>query len=156
MKCSYHRKLADYQVGELQGPARARLAEHLVTCAACRRQLAALQATADLLLPMPLRDAPAATWRYVQARLTPRRSSVATRVRQWTPAFAAVMVLLIVAAALVPMTHTAPLPQQLADTDGYSQVQLAAAWDSPLADKAALGLAMIALDDDATVPASWN
>ncbi|MEI6503274.1 MAG: zf-HC2 domain-containing protein [Armatimonadota bacterium] len=156
MKCSYHRQLADYQVGRLPSAPLARLEAHLTTCASCRRELAALQATAALLRPMPLRDAPAATWGRVQARLTPRRSPAATRVRQWAPAFAAVMVLLIIAAALIPMTHTAPVPQQLADTDGYSQVQLAAAWDSPLADRAALGLAMIALDDDATAAESWN
>lgn len=156
MSCNYHHKLTAYQLGELRGPVGARLEEHLTSCTACRRQLAALQATADLLPPMPLRDAPAATWGRVQARLTPRRSPVATRVRRWTPVFAAMVVLLVVAAALLPMLHTATLPQQLADTDGYSQVQLAAAWDSPLADQAALGLAVIALDDDTTVPASWN
>lgn len=105
---------------------------------------------------MPGLNAPPATWSHIQAQITPRRSPVARRLRQWAPAFAAVMVLLIIAAVLIPMMHTGPLPQQLADSDGYSQVQLAAAWDSPLADTAALGLAVIALDDDATAPESWN
>ena len=156
MKCSYGRQLADYQVGKLQGTARVHVEQHLAVCPACRRELAALQSTADLLRPMVLHAAPPATWRGVRARLTPRRSPVFARVRQWSPAFAAMMVLLIVAAVLLPMTHTAHLTAQLADTDGYSQVQLAAAWDSPLADKAALGLAMIALGDDTPAAESWN
>jgi anti-sigma factor RsiW len=146
MRCRQSRSLAKYQVG-LLGPAEAtRLERHLEGCPACRRELAALANTVDLLRPMPLHDAPRATWPGVQARLRPRRS--ASRVRRWVPALSAVMLLLLVVAVLLPLTGHGPGLTPLPDSDGYVQVQLAAAWDNPLADKAALGLAICAADDD--------
>lgn len=147
MKCRMCRKLADYQAGALNGPQRDDLARHLAACPTCQAELAALNRTAALLQPMPQADAPREVWARVACQLTPRRtaSGAGTR-RVWIPAMAAAMLIVIVAFAFVmPMLHGhvgAP-----ASGDGYGDLQVAAAWDNPLSDKAALGLAMLATDD---------
>lgn len=147
MKCRYYRKLSEYQTGALEAPTAARVQAHVAHCPACRRELQALQATADLLQPLPQADAPADTWRQVQARLQPRRRAAAGRIRQWAPVFAAALILLVLVSGLTPLGHQALVNHlQPGDNDGYSQIQLAAAWDAPLADKAALGLALIAYE----------
>lgn len=150
MNCKHTRQLASYDVGALPAAERAALARHLPGCAACQRELAALRRTAQLLAqPMALADAPAPTWAAVQARLGARRPA-SSRLRQWSPVFAAALILIVVTGALLPlMQHGVTGFGGEADT--YSQVQLAAAWDTPLADKAALGLAILAADDDSTL-----
>lgn len=141
--------MADFQVGLLSPAERAGLEAHVSDCAACRDELAALAATMDLLGQMKPCEAPAATWKHVQARLTPRRQAP-SRLRQWTPVFAAALVLLMIGVALLPGLQ-GPAQPGLPNSDGYAQVQLAAAWDSPLADNAALGLVLIALDSEGAV-----
>lgn len=147
MKCRYHRRLASYQVGLLSAAERKRLEAHLATCADCRQELADLEATTRLLGRVKPVDAPAPTWGQVQSRLTPRRRQ-RSPLRQWSPVFAAALVLLMIGVALLPGLH-GPATSGLPNSDGYAQVQMAAAWDNPLADKAALGLALIAVDTDA-------
>lgn len=146
MNCRYTRKLASYQVGLLAPAECARVDAHLRECAACRRELAALDHAVGLLGRAKPVDAPAATWGQVQARLTPRRRT-RSPLRQWSPIFAAALVLLMIGVALLPGLHS-PAQPGLPNSDGYAQVQLAAAWDNPLADKAALGLALIAVETD--------
>lgn len=146
MKCRHHRSLASYQVGLLAPAQRAKLEAHLRDCASCRHELAALGRCTELLGRIEPHSAPPATWGHVQARLQPRRRS-ASPVRQWAPVFAAALVLLMVAMVLLPGLHS-PVQPGLPNSDGYAQVQIAAAWDNPLADKAALGLALIAVDTD--------
>lgn len=147
MKCRYCRKLSDYQVGLLSAPERAGLERHLQECGCCREELAALQRTAALLQPMQMSDAPRETWQQVQARMTPRKQRHHVPVRYWVPAVAAVLLLLIVGMSLMGplMNGGGALP--MADA-GYAQVQLAADWSNPLADKAALGLAMLEMEQD--------
>lgn len=141
MKCKVARKLAAYEVGLLSAPERALVEQHLGDCAVCRAELAAVRATADLLQPMPRADAPRDTWQHVQARLTPRHRRSAAPARRWVPVLAAAMLILILATAfLVPIGGGLPVSQ-----DSYAGVQLAADWESPLADKAALGLALLAV-----------
>jgi len=143
MNCRIKRKLADYQVGALPEPERAVVARHLEQCPACQAELAALERTGALLQPMPRADAPRHVWAGVASQLTPRR---APQRLHWAPAFAAAMVVLIVALAVfVPMLHGhfAHGPSQ----DAYADLQVAAAWNTPLADKAALGLALIATEE---------
>ncbi|MHB8993785.1 MAG: hypothetical protein ACYC63_00875 [Armatimonadota bacterium] len=150
MKCRHQQKLAEYQAGALCARDHVVVRDHLPQCPTCRQELAALQTTCDLLQPMPLLDAPAHTWAQVQSRLAPRRRT-STVVRQWSPAFAAALLLIVVAMALLPGLYLGVPQTGVPDTDGYAQVQLAAAWDNPLADKAALGLALIAMEDEAAM-----
>ena len=147
MKCNQSRQLADYQAGNLPAAAQERMRAHVSGCGHCARELAALEATARCLRPMPLHDAPPESWAQIQARLKPRHARGLTR--RWAPAFAAALVLVVILAVVfLPMLRPAgPALPQVAESGGYVQVQLAAAWDTPLADKAALGLAMMAVDD---------
>lgn len=153
MRCSIQRKLSDYQVGLLSPPERERVAAHLEVCASCRKEYAALQRTAEMLQPMPLRGAPPEVWRGVQSRLKPRRKSVGHPLRLRRPALALAMVMLIVVMAvfMMPMLHhQANLP--LAPSgDSYVAAQLSAAWDTPLSDSAAIGLAMVDMTADKSV-----
>lgn len=147
MKCRNCRKLSDYQVGLLSAAERQALERHLVECASCREELAALQRTVELLRPMPAVDAPRETWQHVQARLTPRKQHHHVPARYWIPAAAAVLLLLVVTMSLVVPLINGGGALPMAD-DRYAQVQLAADWGSPLADKAALGLAMLEMEQD--------
>lgn len=147
MKCRYCRKLSDYQVGLLSPLERAALEQHLPECACCRDELAALQRMAGLLGPMRVADAPRDTWQQVQARMTPRKQRHHVPVRYWVPAVAAVLLLLIVGMSLVGPLVNGGGVMPMAD-DGYAHMQLAADWGSPLADKAALGLAMLEMEQE--------
>jgi anti-sigma factor RsiW len=149
MKCRTNQKLAAYQVGALNPHERAEVERHLHGCAACRAEMAALERTAQLLRPMPTADAPPQVWAHVARQLTPRHAGRRVAVpqrRNWMPAFAAAILVLIVALAVVlPLMHGhfAGAPSEVA----YADLQLAAAWDTPLADKAALGLALLATEE---------
>lgn len=147
MKCRECRKLSDYQVGLLSSVERQALEQHLQGCASCRDELAALQRTVELLQPMPVADAPRETWQQVQARLTPRKQHHHVPARYWVPAAAAVLLLLVVTMSLVVPLLSGGGALPMAD-DRYAQVQVAADWGSPLADKAALGLAMLEMEQN--------
>jgi anti-sigma factor RsiW len=139
-----HKKLAAYQVGALDAAQRFAVEQHLHGCAACRAELQALHRTVTLLRPVPQVDAPREVWAGVARQLTPRRRTA--RIVRWAPAMAAAMLLLIVALAVVlPLLH-GNLPGAQPQ-DAYADMQLAAAWDNPMADKAALGLAVLATSD---------
>lgn len=145
MSCRVKRKLAEYQVGALPEPARAEVARHVAQCPACQAELTALERTAALLRPMARADAPPQVWAGVARQMTPRHAPALRRMH-WTPAFAAAMLIVVVAlAVLVPVLHGHFAHP--AGTDAYADLQVAAAWNSPLADKAALGLALIATED---------
>lgn len=149
MKCRMQKELASYQVGLLD-PARAAAVEHhLRECPACRRELRALQRTADLLRPARQATPPAELWPLIRAQLRPRRS--APVFPAWRPALAAALVVMVLVGVLVmtPLAQHSTLPLAPAgETATFDQVQLAAAWDTPLADRTALGLAMLAVMDD--------
>ena len=148
MKCLSRRKLADYQVGRLSQEERARVQRHLETCPRCQVEAQALEDTARLLRPMPTVEPPADLWARVSAQLTPRPHRVPWVGRRptWQPALAGALALLIVLFAVfaLPVLHGgAKLPLAPAG-DIAVRAQLSAAWDNPLSDKAALGLAMLA------------
>lgn len=147
-KCRHSRKLADYDVGLLQGQDAEQLERHLQQCEVCQAELAALRRTVELLKPMKLCDAPVETWQAIAPRLTPRRRlSPARQVKRWAPAFVAAMLILVLCWSFMPAVHDSAPFVGGADSESYTQVQLAAAWDNPLADKAALGLAMLATQE---------
>lgn len=152
MGCAVRRKLADYEVGLLPAREAYAVARHLERCPDCQAELAALRATADLLRAEPPTDPPVDLWPAIRSRLTPRSARTRRPSRAWQPALALAMVLLLVVAAVwvLPALQHQALPLAPAgDGDTVAQVQLAAAWEAPLADQAALGLAMLAtLDED--------
>jgi anti-sigma-K factor RskA len=133
-------------VGALSHYERLKIERHLHGCASCRAELASLVRTTQLLQPMPRADAPPQVWAHVARNLTPRHASRRLVVRErpnWTPVFAVAALVLIVALAVVlPLIHghTPGGTPQVA----YADLHLAASWDAPLSDKAALGLAALA------------
>lgn len=157
MSCRHSRKLAAYDVGALPEAEARELAAHVAACPACRRELAALQQTAALLAPAREADPPRDLWPDIRARLQPRgRHEVHRHAVAWRPALAMTMVLVVIIGALFVLPGLYPgvgpqLPTTGDDTVGHAQ--LAAAWDAPLADHEALGLAMLAMMDETVTPA---
>lgn len=135
------KELADYQAGALDERRRAAVEQHLASCHTCQRELMALNRTVALLEAAPQVDAPARVWAGIAQEIAPRRRHAA---RAWVPAFAAaILIAVVILAVVLPMTHGSFLGTQ----DSFADVQLAVAWDNPLADKAALGLALLATED---------
>jgi predicted anti-sigma-YlaC factor YlaD len=152
MTCRTKRKLAALQAGLLDEREAAAIRGHVQTCPVCQAELAALARATQMLQAAPRVDPPHDLWPAIQGRLTPRSRRTRHHPVAWRPALAAAMVLVVLIGGLwlLPaLQHQAPLPLAPAgDADTFAQVQLAAAWDSPLADQAALGLAMLATMDE--------
>lgn len=151
MRCRVRRKLADYEVGLLSAAEMERVTSHLDRCAACREELAALRQTRELLTPSPPSDPPRDLWPTIRAQIKGQPSFRRGLRPAWTPVAAVALALVLVIGALwlVPALQHQPLPlAPAADGDTLAEVQLAAAWNTPLADQAALGLAMLATMDE--------
>jgi anti-sigma factor RsiW len=149
MKCKMRKQLSAYQVGLLDPTRAAAVEHHLHGCEACRHELRALQHAADLLQPARVVSPPAELWPAIRAQLKPRSRTAPART--WRPALAAALVLMVLVGVLTltPLVHHGALPLAPAgEAVAYDQVQLAAAWDTPLADRSALGLAMLAVMDE--------
>lgn len=145
--------LADYAVGGLDEPTAEQVRSHLADCADCRRELKALQTTAELLEPIEQTAPPSHLWSAIEERLQPRQAVRPAWRVHFKPlmAAAAVVLLLVAVFALIPSGNGPGMPGSdlpvLADADGtsYAETQIAAAWDQPLADEASLALAMAAI-----------
>ncbi len=144
--------LAEYAVGALRGRRMARVEAHLRECAECRKELAALERTGELLSAVPLERAPQRTWAAVRGRIASRAPA---RPRlSWAFAVGAVALVVIVIGlsfVLRPVGHVAsdvivatePDDAMLVTIEGY----LPATWSAPLADEAAVGLRFAYLED---------
>jgi anti-sigma factor RsiW len=146
-------QLAGYVVGALRGRARARVEVHLRACAACRRELAALQRTGAILDAVPAESAPAAIWLAVQQQVLARPRLPRRWARSaWRLAMGGVALLLILVSAFVfgPLRSQAPVPTMTAEVDAEMAAtmedHLSAVWASPLADEAAVGLRLAGLE----------
>lgn len=157
MSCNEIRRLLpEHAVGALDVTAARAVREHLAECADCRGELERLRRTGELLTPIEMLTPPRDLWPGIVARLEPRRIRLPWWRAHSRPVFAlaAAAVLLVVLVGL-PMVQ-APMPTQTAadelpvvaagDAVGYTEAQLAAAWNQPLADEASLALAMAVLD----------
>ncbi len=146
--------LPEYVVGALDRPAVAQVQAHLGQCADCRRELAALERTGDLLAPIEMLDAPPDLWRAIRARLEPRRARRPVWQAHWKPVLAAAAAAAMLVAVLLgwPLMHvpTAVDPEfpVLAGVEGamYADIQIVAAWEQPFANEASLALAMAVMD----------
>lgn len=147
------RKLADYAVGGLRARAEARVERHLDACPACRAELAALGRTANLVSQVGLEPAPEAVWQGVRAAIEMRRRARPRLVaRRWV-LVAAAAVFLLFGLLLLP-TRRAPepvvVPMAQADEELQRTMQrhLTASESAPLADSAAIGLALGSWEED--------
>jgi len=147
MPCRWERRIAAYRAGLLSLTARQRLAAHLPGCARCRAIMAQSERTEALMDGMPRRMPPRDLWPGIEARLQPRGTSVLRRA--WRPATAMAMAVVILLVAVIWVLPMGGGPTtMLSDQGDYAEAQLAAAWDGPLADNAALGWAMLAMMDE--------
>ena len=141
-------QLSDYAVGALRGREKARVESHLAECAACRRELAALQRTGELLNAVSLEQAPPETWHAVRERIGDlRRASAPARPRlAWGLAMGLVAVLFVALGIFLqrPATVGEPLLVVAVEADDEMQAtiegHLSTMWAAPLADEAAVGL----------------
>jgi len=138
-------RLADYAVGALEDRERAELERHVAGCAACRRELRALQRTGALVGLLPQEEPPAglweAVWREIEAPARERTRVPGWRVFPWPRlAAAAVAAAVIVAAVVVFRPQQPPAVTGTADGADYIERHEMLAWNDPLSDKAARGL----------------
>jgi anti-sigma factor RsiW len=147
------KKLARYSVGGLGARAEAQVERHLDLCAACRAEVAALNRAADLVSQAGLEPAPERVWQGVRAQLTPRpepRPRLAAR--RWVLVAAAAVFLLFGLLFLPGRRTPRPVVVPMAQADEELQQtmhrHLTASESVPLADSAAIGLALGSWEDD--------
>lgn len=140
-------QLADFAVGALQEQERVEIERHLQTCAACQRELSALQRAGALLDATEPEDAPADLWQSIRRDIeAPKLESA--RVSWWETlfprrwprlAYAGLAATAVLAAALI-LTISRPLPTEDDETQDFLLRHGMLAWNDPLSDKAALGV----------------
>ena len=149
-------RLSDYAVGALRGREKARVESHLVECAACRGELAALQRIGELLSSVSLAQAPPETWEAVRGRMGDlRRASAPARPRfAWGLAMGLVAVLMVALGIFLqrPTPVGEPLLVVAVEADDEMQAtiegHLSTMWAAPLADEAAVGLRLAEWEND--------
>ncbi len=149
-------RLADYAVGALRGREKARVESHLTRCVACRRELAALQRTGELLSSVSLEQAPPETWEAVRERIGDlRRAAAPARPRfAWRLAMGLVAVLIVALGIFLqwPTPVGEPLLVVAVEADDEMQAtiegHLSTMWAAPLADVAAVGLRLAEWEND--------
>jgi len=140
-------QLADFVVGALQEEARAEIERHLHECAACQRELSALQRAGATLGALEMEEAPAGLWQSIRREIeAPKQEPV--RAAWWEVlfparwprlAYAGVTAMAVLAAALI-LTVSRPLPTEDDETQDFLLRHGMLAWNDPLSDKAALGV----------------
>jgi anti-sigma factor RsiW len=155
MKCDGIRdQLADYVVGGLAGRKRRRVEQHLRECAACRAEVAALERTGALLESLEAQDAPRQTWETVRRDIAARQQQRVRPRWAWGMAMGVMALVLVVVGGLIlgPIQMGAPPVVVAAEADEELEAtiegHLSAVWAAPLADEAAIGLRLAALEDN--------
>ena len=149
-------RLPDYSVGALRGREKVRVERHLDECAACRRELAALQRTGELLNSVCLEHAPPETWEAVRDRIGDLgRAPAPARPRfAWGLAMGLVAVLIVALGLFLqrPTPIGEPLLVIAVEADDEMQAtiegHLSTMWAAPLADEAAVGLRLAEWEND--------
>lgn len=138
-------RLADYAVGLIEGRERDEMERHLQACAACQRELRALQRTGALLNALPLEEPPPGLWDAVRDEIeTPARESARAPWWEWFRlprlAYATAAAAIIVTAVVLMTPQHSPPAGEAAERADYIERHEMLAWHDPLSDKAALGL----------------
>lgn len=144
--------LPEYSVGALTARQRDGIEAHLAGCAACRRELGALEATERLLCTLPAMEPSRALWPGISEAIRARgvrapwwRRVLAPPRRGWTVAIAAAVMVLVLAVGILP--NRTGTPTQLTyqpdpESAVYAEWYAAAAWNSPLADRSAMAVTL--------------
>jgi len=144
-------KLVEYELGALEEGESGAIAEHLQSCADCRRELEAMKRTSALLGPIQPSTPPPHLWLGIRERLRPRRRRLWASLPQmrWQQALAAAAALLIIVGGFGWMALRRPAiePSQELLASDYQQQQIVAQWAQPLADDAALGILLVSLEN---------
>lgn len=141
-------QLADYAVGAVRGRQKARVERHIAECADCRRELAALQRTGELLNAVSLEHAPPETWDAIRTKIDDlQRTTAPARPRfAWGLAMGVVAVLIVALGIFLQRTTPVrePVLVVVAEADDEMQAtidgHLSTMWAAPLTDEAAVGL----------------
>lgn len=136
-------RLADHAVGLLDAQERAEVERHVEGCAACQRELRALQRTGTLLNAMPLEEPPPGLWNAVRREIEAPTCEPAGALwreifRLPRLAYAGLAAAAVVAAAVMLTQHRPPDAE--VEEVNYIERHEMLAWNDPLSDKAALGL----------------
>ena len=155
MRCAeVKEKLTEYQLGLLGEADAAALRLHLDDCAACRKELAALERMDALIAPAEPLSAPDGMWIAVHARMKPRQVAWW---RSWVqaprPALAmAAALLLAVGGIWLGLRGTPEEAAYEVLASDYQEQQIVAQWSQPLADDAALGIIYASLNGAGEMP----
>jgi len=150
MECDKIRKLLpDYSVGALSKKKREEIKQHIDNCPDCQRELMFLDKTAFLLDSIPQEEPPDFLWEGVRREIIQQESPqdkqpIFQRVFGWMwtkriPVFVASLALLILVAGVI---YFAVWHQQPESDTLYAEMeqQTFSYWNSPFADRAALGV----------------
>ncbi|OPZ84293.1 MAG: hypothetical protein BWY76_01907 [bacterium ADurb.Bin429] len=139
-RCPTIEQLAAFQAGLVTAQERKHLDGHLVTCAQCQHELAALISTTHLLARLPAPSMPADLWPGVAQRLQQRRQ---WRGLWWrVTASAGIAATLLVGVITYRGNQTGPLPTAPAMTASYVRNHQLLSAQDPLTDRASLGVAL--------------
>ncbi len=140
MNCPSLEQLALYHTDPSASPDRERLRVHVEHCDACRRELAALAATARLLEALPA-PPPPDLWPAVAARLNakPRRLAAAW----WKTLAGASLAVFLLGGVATRLVQSPLLPTAPASASPYVARHEFLAANEPLADRAGVGVMLI-------------
>ncbi len=148
-------QLADYVVGALKGRTRSHIEEHLRLCASCMAEVSALERTGEMLGAGGPFDAPEATWDAISRRIARPARGVVRRLRWvWGTAAGALAIAVILIAVLIfrptgaGQTNIIMSPPAEEELNAAMDGNIAAAWDAPLSDEAAIGLRFASTEND--------
>lgn len=133
--------LSDFSIGHVSRHTKSAIQRHLDVCEECRKELAALQRTGELLSAISLPEAPD-LWPAISAKLETRAPSLPKRLSWWfarhagQSAVAVVLIVLISAVFLITGNQTVNEPR----AEMFLTTHASMSWRQPFADRAALGL----------------
>jgi len=150
-------QLAEHAVGALRGRRESRVEAHLRACEACRKELAALKRTGELLHTVGNLEAPPETWMAIRQAIGAGEQVRVTPGRRWAwVAATSVAALLLVLLGMFLLSPTGPSarPELVVAVEADEEMEatlqghLSTAWGAPLADEAAVGLRLVAWEND--------
>jgi anti-sigma factor RsiW len=140
-------QLADFAVGALPEPERGEIERHLQTCAACQRELRALQRVGAALDALPPEEATAGLWSAIRREIEPPKPEPVSTPwwealfpARWPRLACAGLAATALALVALVLTVSEPWPSEEDETQDFLLRHGMLAWNDPLSDKAALGV----------------